>query len=107
MTEGDAGANRGQRAKLVGGRLSCLVGLLLATGQAYYTLFFDGGANISAGILGIAFCILGYYLDSRKLATVIVALCVASIPFGLAASQGLLPGIELSDRALTYGSFQF
>jgi hypothetical protein len=107
MTEGDAEANRGQRAKLLGGRLSCLVGLLLATGQAYYTLFLDGGANISAGILGIAFCILGYYLDSRKLATATVVLCVASILFGLAASQGLLPGIELSDRALTFGSFQF
>ena len=86
MAEGEAGADRGQRARLLGGRLSCLIGLLLATGQVFYSLL-DGDANISAGILGIGFCILGYYLDSRKLATATVFLCVAAIIFGLAVSQ--------------------
>ena len=75
---------------MLAGRISCVVGLLLAAGQAYYTLFLDGGANISAGVLGVAFCILGYYLDSRKLATATVVLCEASILFGLAASQGVV-----------------
>jgi hypothetical protein len=90
MTEGDAGSDRGQRAKLLAGGISCTIGLLLAIGQVLYTLLLDGGANTSAGILGIAFCILGYYLDSRKPATAIIVLCVATVLFGLATSQGIL-----------------
>jgi hypothetical protein len=90
MTQSDAGSNRGQRAKLLAGRASCTVGLLLAIGQVLYTLFLNGGANTSAGILGIAFCILGYYLDCRKPATAIIVLCTASVLFGLATSQGIL-----------------
>ena len=90
MTQSDARSDRGQRAKLLAGRISCVVGLLLAVGQVLYTLVLDGGANTSAGILGIAFCILGYYLDSRKPATAIIFLCTASVLFGLARSQGIL-----------------
>ena len=90
MTQSDAGSDRGQRARLLAGRTSCIVGLLLAIGQVLYTLVLDGGANISAGILGIAFCILGFYLDSRKLATLTVFLCVAAVLFGMATSQGVL-----------------
>jgi len=90
MTEGDAAPDRGQRAKLLVGRASCVVGLLLAIGQVLYKLFFDGGADSSPGILGIAFCILGYYLDARKPATAVIVLCVASVLFGLARSQGIL-----------------
>ena len=90
MTQSNAAPDRRQRAKLLAGRTSCVVGLLLAIGQVLYTLVLDGGANTSAGVLGIAFCIIGYYLDSRKLATTTVVLCVASILFGLAASQGVV-----------------
>ena len=48
-----------------------------------------GGANITAGVLGMGFGILGYFLGARKLATATVFLCAAAILFGLAASQGL------------------
>ena len=75
---------------MLAGRISCVVGLLLAIGQVLYTLVLGGGINPSAGILGIAFCILGYYLDSRRLATAIIFLCVATVLFGLATSQGIL-----------------
>jgi hypothetical protein len=84
--EGDAGPDRGQRTRLLAGRISCIIGLLLGAGQVFYSLL-SGGANTSAGILGIAFCILGYYLDSRKLATVTISFCVASILFSLATSH--------------------
>jgi hypothetical protein len=90
MTEGDAGSDRGQRARLLAGTISCIVGLLLAAGQILYTLVLDGGVNITVGALGIGFCILGYYLDSRKLATAIIFLCVAAILFGMATSQGVV-----------------
>ena len=86
MMQGDAGPAREQRAGLLAGGISCAVGLLLAIGQVVYTLFLDGGANTSAGILGIAFCVLGYYLNARKPATVIIVLCTASVLLGLAAS---------------------
>ncbi len=68
-------------------------------GQVLASLY-GGGANTSAGALGIAFGVLGYFLGSRKLATATVFLCAAAILFGLAASQGLIPGIAPSDRAL-------
>jgi hypothetical protein len=85
MTESDAAPERGQRAKLLAGSVSCIVGLLLAIGQVL-AAFLGAGDNITAGALGIGFCILGYYLDSRKLATAIVFLCVAAILFGMVTS---------------------
>jgi len=98
MTEGDAVPDRGRRTRLLAGRISCFVGLFLGAGQVF-AAFQGAGANATAGILGIAFCILGYFLDSRKLATATVFLCVAAILFGLAASQGFILGIAPSDRA--------
>jgi hypothetical protein len=89
MTESDAASDRGQRARLLAGRISCVVGLLLAMGQVV-TALLGAGDNITAGALGIGFCILGYYLDSRKPATAIIFLCVAAILFGMATSQGVL-----------------
>jgi hypothetical protein len=83
--ESDAAPERGQRAKLLAGSVSCIVGLLLAIGQVL-AAFLGAGDNITAGALGIGFCILGYYLDSRKLATAIVFLCVAAILFGMVTS---------------------
>ena len=89
MTQSDAASDRGQRVRLLAGRISCIVGLLLAIGQVV-AAFLGGGDNITAGALGIGFCILGYYLDSRKLASVTVFLCVAAILFGMATSQGVV-----------------
>jgi hypothetical protein len=87
------------RVTLLGGRISCAIGVLLAAGTVF-AAFFGGGANTTASALGIGFVILGYFLGARKLATATVFLCAAAILFGLAASQGLIPGIEPSDRAL-------
>ena len=100
-SEGEAGESQGRegRAKLLLGGTSCAVGVLLGIGQILAALY-GGGANTSAGALGIAFGILGYFLGPRWLATATVFLCAAAILFGLAASQGLIPGIEPSDRAL-------
>ena len=89
MTEGDAGPDKGQRARLLAGRISCFIGLLFGVVQIAAALPGDGIAA-SAGTLGIAFCILGYYLGSRKPATAVIFLCTASVLFGLATSQGIL-----------------
>jgi len=86
MTEGEARPDGERRGRLLGGRISCLVGLLLGAAQFFFA-FPNGDANTSAGILGIAFCILGCYLNSRKLAMATVFLCVAAILFSLVTSQ--------------------
>lgn len=90
-------AGREEQVKLLAARIVCGVGLLLGVG-GIVAAFLGGGANISAGALGAALGILGYFLGARGLATATVVLCVAAIFFGLAASQGLIPGIEASDH---------
>jgi VIT1/CCC1 family predicted Fe2+/Mn2+ transporter len=93
----DPGPQR--RATLLGGWISCAIGVLLAAITVFAALL-GGGANTTAALLGVGFGILGYFLGSRKLATLTVFLCAVAIIFGLAASQGLVPGIAPSDRAL-------
>ena len=74
----------GRRARLLGGGISCAVGLLLGTAEVLAALL-GGGANISAGALGVGFGVLGYFLGPTRLATATVFLCAAAILFGLAA----------------------
>ncbi len=88
-----------RQVKLLGARIVCVVGILLGVGGIVAALF-GGGANVSAGALGAALGILGYFLGARRLTTATVVLCVAAIFFGLAASQGLIPGIDASDHSL-------
>ena len=71
------------RARLLGGWISCAIGVLLAAGTGF-PAFLGGGAHISASALGVGFGILGYFLGSRKLATATVFLCAAAILYGLA-----------------------
>ena len=101
MSEEEAGESQGRewRTKPLLGWISCAIGVLLGIGQILAALY-GGGANTSAGALGIAFGVLGYFLGPRWIATATVFLCAAAILFSLAASQGLVPGIEPSDRAL-------
>lgn len=90
---------RGRQVKLLAGRISCIIGLLLGLG-GIVAAFFGGGAGITPGAVGAALGVLGYFLGTRRLATATVLLCVAALFFGLAASQGLVPGVEASDRTL-------
>ena len=71
------------RARLLGGWISCAIGVLLAAGTVL-PAFLGGGANISASAFGVGFGVLGYFLGSRRLATATVFLCAAAILFGLA-----------------------
>ena len=95
----EMGAGREQQVTLLAGRVSCILGLLLGVGGIVAALL-GGTATVSIGAVGAALGILGYFLGSRRLGTVTVLLCVAALFFGLAASQGLIPGIDASDRGL-------
>ncbi len=65
---------------------------------------FMGGAatapNVAARFVGAMLGVMGYALGTRRLAVVAVILSVAVLFFGLAASEGLIPGIEGYDRGL-------
>ncbi len=93
------GAGREQRVMFLVGRVSCILGLICGV-FGIAASFLGGGASISPGAVGAALGILGYFLGSRRLGTATVLICVAALFFGLAASQGLIPGIEASDRSL-------
>jgi hypothetical protein len=74
---------------LLGGWISCAIGVLLAVGTVF-AAFLGGGPNISASALGVGFGVLGYFLGARKPAIATVFLCAAAILFGLAAGQGYI-----------------
>jgi hypothetical protein len=99
MQEDRRGSDPRLNVILLGGRISCALGVLCGMAEVWVA-FLDAGANITAGALGVGLGVLGYFLGARKLATATVFICVATSIFGMAASQGFVPGIAPSDHAL-------
>ena len=95
----ERGADREGRARPLGARIACALGVLFAVGSVLAALV-GRNPEISGGTVGVGLGILGYFLGARNLATATVFLGVAAIFFALAASQGLIPGIESFDRDL-------
>ena len=83
---------RADQARLLGGRISCLVGMLLGVGGTGLALV-GGSPGVSSGAVGIGLGIVGFLLGARRLALVTVV-GVAALFFAVAASAGLVPGIE-------------
>jgi len=79
--------------KLLLGRICCLVGLLLGAG-GFVVATLGASVNLSAGAVGIALGVLGYFLGARRLGAASVVLGVGAVFFMAAASTGLIPGIE-------------
>lgn len=80
----------------------CLVGVLLAL-VGFVVPFVAGAAlvaDISLQAIGVLLGVLGYFMGAGRLALATILLCFLSIFFGLAASQGLVPGVEGYDRGL-------
>ncbi|HLL57169.1 MAG TPA: hypothetical protein VK359_04525 [Rubrobacteraceae bacterium] len=93
---------RKEAAKSFFALVVCVVGILLGL-VGFITPFFMGPAttaDVSMQAVGIVLGILGYYLGVRRLAIAAVALCIVAIFFGLAASQGFVPGFSETDRDL-------
>lgn len=97
LSEGSA-----RHAQLLAGKIVSVVGLILVLGGAASLLL--GGpaavANVSTGALGALLGVIGYALGARRLGFAVLILSVAAIFLGLAATQGILPGIAPTDRGL-------
>ncbi len=80
----------------------CVLGLLLALG-GFLEVFIGGyntATNVTAGTLGAGLGILGYALGKSRLGTATIIVSVIALFFGVAATQGLIPGFEETDRDL-------
>lgn len=89
----DESRERADQARLLGGRISCLVGMLLGVGDTVLALV-GGSPGVSSGAVGIGLGIVGFLLGARRLALVTVVVGVAALFFAVAANAGLVPGIE-------------
>jgi hypothetical protein len=86
------GEEREDALKLLLGRISCVVGLLLSAG-GFVGALLGASVNLSAGAVGIALGVLGYFLGARRLGAASVVLGTAAVFFMAAASTGLIPGV--------------
>jgi hypothetical protein len=95
MSEGlDKGEGRKGAAMLLGGRISCIVGILFGTGGILFALL-GVSANVSAGAVGAALGVLGYFLGARRLGAVTIVLGVIAVFIMAAGATGLIPGVGL------------
>src|SRR5215208_3122556 len=93
MSEGiDKGEGRKGAAMLLAGRISCIVGILFGASGILFALL-GASANVSAGAVGAALGILGYFLGARRLGVATIVLGVVAVFFMAAASTGLSPGV--------------
>jgi hypothetical protein len=78
--------------KLLLGRICCVMGLLLGAAVIAFALL-GASDNISAGAVGIALGVVGYFLGARRLGAAAVVLGVATVFLMAAASTGLIPRV--------------
>jgi hypothetical protein len=81
----------------VTGILMGLVGAILATGIAGDPTYLN---TIPMASLGAFLGIIAYILGAERLGRVAIIFTVVAMMFGVAASQGYVPGIEPTDRGL-------
>lgn len=79
-------------AKALLATVSCIVGLLSGAGGILFALL-GASANVSAGAVGAALGILGYFLGARRLGAAAIVLGVISVLFMAAAATGIIPGV--------------
>lgn len=96
-TSPNKNGDRSVDARLFWGRAACGVGVILAAAGIVAALS-GTGASILPDAVGAFLGILGYFLGSNRFGSITIILCTAGLFFGLVASQGLIPGIEASDR---------
>jgi len=78
--------------KLLVGRISCMVGILLGVGDIILALL-GASDDVSAGVLAMVLGVLGYSLGARRLGAATVVLGTVALFFVVAASTGLIPSV--------------
>ena len=81
----------------VTGILMGLVGAILATGIAGDPTYLN---TIPMASLGAFLGIIAYIMGAERLGRVAIIFTVVAMMFGVAASQGYVPGVEATDRGL-------
>ena len=61
--------------------------------RGFAVAILGASVNLSAGAVGIALGVLGYFLGARRLGAASVVLGTVAIFFVAAASTGLIPGV--------------
>jgi len=89
ITQGD---RRKDALKLLLGRVCCVLGLLMSAGGIVFAIL-GASVNLSAGAVGIALGVLGYFFGARRLGVASVVVGTAALFFMAAASTGLIPGV--------------
>ena len=91
MSEGiDKGEGRKGAAALLG---AVFLGLRVRRVGGILFALLGASANVSAGAVGAALGVLGYFLGARRLGAVTIVLGVIAV-FFMAAATGLIPGVE-------------
>ena len=81
----------------VTGILMGLVGAILATGIAGDASYLN---TIPMASLGAFLGIIAYIMGARRIGRSAIVFAVVAMMFGVMASQGLIPGLEATDRGL-------
>ncbi len=81
----------------VSGILMGLVGAILATGIAGDASYLN---TIPMASLGAFLGIIAYVLGARRIGQSAIIFAMVALMFGVAVSQGLIPGLEPTDRGL-------
>jgi uncharacterized membrane protein len=92
---------RAEAAKSFLASVLCVLGIVVALGAVIYIIVSGSTFSIvSAGAIGIGLGVIGFFLGANRLGTVTIVVSIAALFFGLAASQGLIPGLDGQDRIL-------
>ena len=90
VTEQEKARKEAARALL--GTVFCIVGILCGALGILFAILGTSN-NVSAGAIGVALGILGYFLGQRRLAVAAIVIGVITVFFMAAASTGLIPGV--------------
>jgi hypothetical protein len=89
----------GRQARLLIGGAAAVLGIVLGLAGAASAFPEATLMNaVPATSLGMVLGVVGYALGARRLGAVAATLSVVGLIFGMALSQGLVPGVEPSDH---------
>lgn len=101
--DGEEEVSKGEELQVVHlfGVLLAVTGVLMAIGGVVCAFFPNLVGNaVPAATLGAFMGFVGFMMRSRRLGGAAIIIAVAAMFLGLAASQGMIPGVEPTDHNL-------